>query len=133
MPTRARSDRALRSLKSRPRTALAWMRGWRSSRPAGRRQAMLCDRVLGNVGNAAPAAAIRLPLTWQQCRARAVKKTLSDGRTVRVLFPPGVVLHHGDIIHDEPAVVVELIQTAVLAAEAPTQADLLRIVYALGN
>jgi urease accessory protein UreE len=95
---------------------------------------MLCDRVLGNVAAAPPVGAIALPLTWRECRSRAAHKQLPDGRTVRILLPPGVVLNHGDVLQDEPGclIYVDLVPINVLAANVQG-ADLLRVTYALGN
>jgi urease accessory protein UreE len=95
---------------------------------------MLCDRVLGNVADDPPVGAIALSLTWRECRSRAVRKVLPDGRTVRILLPPGAVLRHGDVLQDEPGdlIYVDLLPIDVLIAQVEG-VDLLRVTYALGN
>lgn len=96
---------------------------------------MLCDRVLRNLGDDTPAGGIAIPLTWQECRSRALAKPLPDGDTLRILLSPGVVLQHGDVLHeaDGKLIYITLRPAEVLRAEIANQAELLRVVYALGN
>jgi urease accessory protein UreE len=94
---------------------------------------MLCDRVLRNLGDERPDG-IAVPLTWQECRSRALQKLLSDGRRLRIILPPGVVFHHGDVLHDEPGdlVYVEAVPADVLVIEADARQQV-RVIYAFGN
>lgn len=96
---------------------------------------MLCDRVLRNVADQPPAGGIEVSLTWQERRSRALSKPLPDGRTLRILVPPGVILRHGDVIHEENGEVVYITAalTEVLVARDVSATDLLRIAYGLGN
>jgi urease accessory protein UreE len=95
---------------------------------------MLCDRVLRNLGDDRPGSGIAVPLTWQECRARAIQKALPDGRPLRVILPPGVILRHGDVIHDEPGelIHIDLIPTDVLAIQANADQQV-GLIYAFGN
>jgi len=98
---------------------------------------MLCDRVLRNLREgAAPAKQIiRLPLTWQQCRMRALKQVLDDGTNVRIILPPGIVLNDGDVIYEDESklIAVEAVPARLLTATAPDAATLAKIAYGLGN
>ncbi len=95
---------------------------------------MICDRVIRNLGEAQPASGIAIPLTWQECRSRALQKLLSDGRRLRIILPPGVVLHHGDVIHDADGevVYVQAVPAEVLVIRANAD-DFVRVIYAFGN
>jgi urease accessory protein len=96
---------------------------------------MLCDRVLRNIGDDFPPGGIEIRLTWQECRSRALNKTLPDSRTLRIILSPGMRLRHGDVIRDAEGEVVyiTLLPTDVLVAGGLSSTDLLRVVYALGN
>jgi len=101
---------------------------------------MLCDRVLFNL----PETDITLPpgkravvldLTWLQCHGRTFRQTFDDGRTIRLLMSPGVVLRHGDVVHDDEGEIVWINQLPcplllVQTAGCPT---LPQLMYELGN
>jgi urease accessory protein UreE len=95
---------------------------------------MICDRVIRNLGDEQPAGGISLSLTWQECRSRALAKLLPDGRWLRVILPPGVVLHHGDVLDDEPGslIYVQALPADVLVIRAGPS-ERVRVIYAFGN
>ena len=97
--------------------------------------AVLCDRVIRNLGDMPPPpGAVAVGLTWQECRVRALQKLLADGRKLRILLPPGVTLRHGDVLHEAAG---ELIYIEAIPAEllriAASAVDLVRVIYAFGN
>jgi len=97
---------------------------------------MLCDRVIGNLSTLPPGGrTIPLDLTWQQCFGRTLKKVLPDGRTVRMILPPGTVLQPGDVIFDDgqERIAIHLLPCEVLIAQISDPAKLARVLYELGN
>ncbi|CAN5522278.1 hypothetical protein BH10PLA1_BH10PLA1_13130 [soil metagenome] len=101
---------------------------------------MLCDRVLRRLENPdqstnGPACHIALPLTWMQCRRRNLRETLPDGRTIRLLLSPGVILQHGDVVFDDGRMVVwvGLVPCKVIVAKTDDADRLARAAYEIGN
>ena len=121
---------------------------------------MLCDRVLGNRPDLAeplrtefkagastaqplshpPAAGERerldhLPIDWQQSHRRAFAAISDAGRHVRVLLPVGTVLRHGDVLADQPdlLLVVRLKPCEVLVATPQSQAQAALLALEWGN
>jgi urease accessory protein UreE len=104
-------------------------------------QAMLCDRVLGNVGSDATGRYAGRPrdaleLTWRECARRAVRGRTANGLSVGILLPPGAHLRHGDVIADDDAaglVVVAVSPCEVWVADFADAAALATAALELGN
>lgn len=101
---------------------------------------MLCDRVLFNLPDppvALPPAkrAIALDLTWLQCHGRTFRRTFDDGLTVRLIMSPGVVLRHGDVVHDDEGLIVWINQLpcVLFAVQTTGCGTLPQLMYELGN
>src|SRR3981189_2283505 len=99
---------------------------------------MLCDRVLRNLRDGKDDGArrqIALPLTWRECRTRAVRKELPDGTPVRILLSPGHTLTHGDVIYEdaERLIYIDMLPVPLLGATSNDPALLAKVAYGLGN
>jgi urease accessory protein len=56
-------------------------------------------------------------LEWHECLGRALRTTSKRGRLVRILFPPGVTLRHGDVLGENDGPAAEMIVINVLPCE----------------
>ena len=101
---------------------------------------MLCDRVIGHLDDpdVLPASGKRstvLDLTWLQCHSRTYKKVLEDGRTIRLLLPPGTVLQHGDVVSDDGGEVIwiNLLPCELLIVDTSNAPAIGPLMYEIGN
>ena len=102
---------------------------------------MLCDRILGNLGDRAPANLVegrawdRLQIPWTDCDKRFLRKQTLAGRDVGLLLPVAAVLRHGDIIHQDDALLISIDIPAVpvLVVQPESATDFAALAYELGN
>jgi urease accessory protein UreE len=82
-----------------------------------------------------PACHVALPLTWMKCRRRNLRETLPDGRTIRLLLSPGVILQHGDVVFEDSATLVwvSVVPCKVIVATTADAGLLTRAAYEIGN
>jgi urease accessory protein len=100
---------------------------------------MVCERILGNIADAAGAPGIReidyIDLHWFDCSRRALRRTSRGGRRIAILLPPGRCLRHGDILIDRPEVRIaaEIIPSEVLVIRPQSSEGLALLAFELGN
>jgi urease accessory protein len=78
-----------------------------------------------------------MDLSWNQCAARAFRKTSRGGREVRFLLRLGVALKHGDVIwrseDGQACIAVDVTPCPVLVGKPATIAVAVAIAFELGN
>lgn len=99
---------------------------------------MICERILGNIAERQPPAAVEVddvPFQWTEAQRRFLKKRSRAGRSVGIMLPAGTVLRDGDVLHEAPGVVVvaRLEHAALLAVPATDRGAWGRLLYELGS
>ena len=101
---------------------------------------MLCERIIGRLSDIQIDPAhrhkriVHLTLTWQHTQQRAIRAKTEQGRTIRILLPPGQTLSQDDVvaITDDQIVAVVIEPVELLCATANSPEQLAQAVYELG-
>ena len=102
---------------------------------------MLCERILGNVEadpsllSSPPRRPDELEIRWWELDRRALRKTTTGGRDVRVLLPLGQALADGDVLYDngETLIVLRVIPEEVIVVRPRDMAEMGIVALVTGN
>jgi len=99
---------------------------------------MICDRVLGNIGDAAPGESLlieRVPVQWHQLARRALRLLTPAGERIDVLLAPGLGIGHDDIVFRDKKriIVIDLLPIEVLVLHPRSPNELAILAARLGN
>jgi urease accessory protein len=93
---------------------------------------MWVEKVLGNVGDAIPTDADILDITWEQC-GRLLKTRSRSDELVHVLLSPGQRIGHGDVLGENPLLIVNLLPCQLVIARPESPEQFARLAFELGN